>query len=148
MFTVRTLFPGSKIPVRTEIQIIPVLDEYLLVLLDGVDAGQAGDHTPPRMVKHHELRVGDEAVVRLVSQRGAIVLQISKLFRNVNCPGGFGGWVKDFVTVLVPSLAFTRAGQNSYPVVKCNNCVLFNFLPKIEQQLELMPNNYSTAPRK
>ena len=128
----RTLFPRSKVPVRTEVQIIPVLDEYLLVLLDGVDAGQAGDHTPPRMVKHHELRVGDEAVIGLVSQRGAIVLQISKLFRNVNCPGGLLGWVKNFVSVLVPSLAFTRSGQNSYSVVKCNNCVLFNFLPKIE----------------
>ena len=69
-----TQFPGGEIPVRTKVQIIPVLDEYLLVLLDDVDAGQAGDHAPPRVVKHHELCVWNEAVVGLVSQRGAIVL--------------------------------------------------------------------------
>ena len=86
----------------------------------------------PWVIKDNKLCVGNEAVVGLVSQRGAIVLQISKLFRNVNCPGGLLGWVKNFVSVLVPSLAFTRSGQNSYSVVKCNNCVLFNFLPKIE----------------
>ena len=73
-FSPLTQFPGGEIPVRTKVQIIPVLNEYLLVLLDDVDAGQAGDHAPPRVVKHHELCVWNEAVVGLVSQRGAIVL--------------------------------------------------------------------------
>ena len=48
-----------------------------------MDGGQTGDDSPPRMVKHHELRVGDEAVVGLVGEGGAVVGQIAELHGDI-----------------------------------------------------------------
>ena len=83
-----TVLPSCKVPVRTKIQIVSILDKYFLSLLDGVDGGQTGDDPPPRMVKHHELRVGDEAVVGLVGQGGAVVGQIAELHRDIDGSSG------------------------------------------------------------
>ena len=52
-----------------------------------MDGGQTGDDSPPRMVKHHELRVGDEAVVGLVGQGGAVVGQVAELHRDIDGSG-------------------------------------------------------------
>ena len=77
------MFPSSEVPVRTIVQIISILDKYLLLLLYGVYAGQAGDHPPPRVVKHHKLSVGDKTVVGLVGQGCAVVFNVAIFGRNV-----------------------------------------------------------------
>ena len=49
-----------------------ILRWHLLPLGDVTDGGDAGDEAVLGVIKHQELRVGQEAVVGLVGQGGAV----------------------------------------------------------------------------
>ena len=99
-----------------------------------MDGGEAGDDAPPRVVEHHELRVRDEAVVGLVGERGAVGGQLAVGRGNVDGAVWFGARVEDLVSVLVPGLALAGPRQDADPVIKCNDCILLNFLPERENK--------------
>ena len=80
---------------------IPIVDVDFFAWLDVVCAAKTGDEAESGVFEGDELRVGDETVVGLVGEGGAVVLEILVGHGNVNRLVLVRG-VEDLVGVLAP----------------------------------------------
>ena len=77
------------------------MHEYLLPILDVVRGHEAGDDAVARVLVGHKLRVGEERVVGLVGEGGAVGIHAPEVQGDVDGAVLAGG-VEDLVRVVRP----------------------------------------------
>ena len=95
-----TFSPGVHIPRRTVVQFVSVPHEYFLPSSDRMDGLQTGNQPKPWVEELSKLAVGNEAVVGLVREAGAVVGERPEVLRDVHHTLLLGG-VEYLVRVLL-----------------------------------------------
>lgn len=116
---------GRPVPGGTVVRVIAVMEVELLPRLQVPGRHSAGDHPVYRVGEEPFSAVVVEAVVHLVAEGGAVVVQVYQLPRQVHpLPACVVSVDEDLVARAVPVLLFPRYVGQPHPIIECHHLAL------------------------